>query len=646
MAVPFRTLLAGLLAAGIFAASLAVWRYSQPTLPPHRRLAAYVETAASVPVVFTSRSEPASLEAAAPEGAPYHWPGQRLWQAREGRLRILSLAGEVRELTWGRELPGGGTLIDVMSPTVSPDAQKIIFAGRKAPPDPGHFRLYEVDIAGGHLRQLTGLEGDEGCTAVPPLRYGPDGKKLPDAERRRVDYDDVDPVYLPDGRIVFASTRVPDLGVGHARRATHLWVMEADRSRKHPITANRNNDRWPFLMQSSYLVFSLWSRNTEVITSDAKEVARYAPGGEYQTAPTDYWLGGLIEPTGDRFGALVKVAEPVWRPRPLFNGQIVYMSADEEPPDTTTGDRLAEKSYRRRLRLVQAEPGLLTHVPSAVPSGESLPRQDAQAFRSAAPLVDATGREWSLATPSPLPPGNVLLAGAPLSPGAASPAAGAYGIYQVSDDWSSPGSLVYQKIFDDPELVDAEPVGVYPRDLQGEWRDIPASPGVNTARMKLADGSQYDGPAGSIVNPGLSIPQGKGIRGQQTDAGDEPIFDAPPPGTIQGVRIYGSYRDRFDDPEMPRIAGEWKLLKEFPLEKQGGINIWTPSGVPIVLAGINSQGEIARWATSAADSEGKRATFFALAGDHYSGTRAGMHHFCLGCHPGHSNPGIRGHGER
>src|SRR3954447_4915926 len=100
MAASVRWLLAAFLAVAVIGGWSALSWYRAPLIPPEPRLAAYVEQGASVSVVFTSRSEPASLEAAAPEGEVYQWPGQLLWQAREGRLRILEPSGQVRELSW------------------------------------------------------------------------------------------------------------------------------------------------------------------------------------------------------------------------------------------------------------------------------------------------------------------------------------------------------------------------------------------------------------------------------------------------------------------------------------------------------------------------------------------------------------------
>jgi hypothetical protein len=67
---------------------------------------------------------------------------------------------------------------------------------------------------------------------------------MSDTARKQLDYDDVDPVQLNDaeGRILFVSSRSPDLGRDHARRSTTLWLLRAD-GLKQPAGGNRNNDR-------------------------------------------------------------------------------------------------------------------------------------------------------------------------------------------------------------------------------------------------------------------------------------------------------------------------------------------------------------------------------------------------------------------
>src|SRR5262249_52828865 len=225
------------LVAGLAAAVLGgaiVYRATRPD-PGDPRLNAFVHSRPPVPVVFTSRTEPASLSAAAPEGEGFTYPGQRLWAAREGRLRLLTPAGTVHELTWGKTLPDGNTLIDVMSPSVSPDGKRILFAGRKGGDDAGRFRLYEIGVDGEGLRALTGGPEDEGCIHAPPMRWRTDGSLIPDADRRATDYDDVDPIELnfTDRRVVFASSRTPDLGRDHARRSTPLWALPPAGT-KHP----------------------------------------------------------------------------------------------------------------------------------------------------------------------------------------------------------------------------------------------------------------------------------------------------------------------------------------------------------------------------------------------------------------------------
>ena len=122
------------------------------------RLAKFVKTKPILPVVFTSRSEPLSLRAAAVigdysvDGIGTNGTGQPQWQAQEGRLRLLTSRGRVIELTWGKELPGGETIIDVMSPSISPNGNTVIFAGRSAKVDGGRFRIFTVNIDGSNLK--------------------------------------------------------------------------------------------------------------------------------------------------------------------------------------------------------------------------------------------------------------------------------------------------------------------------------------------------------------------------------------------------------------------------------------------------------------------------------------------------------------
>ena len=546
---------------------------------------------------------------------------------------MLTPSGNVHELTWGKPLPDGGTLIDVMSPSVSTDAAKIVFAGRRAD-DHGHFRLYEIGVDGGGLRALTGGADDAGCTAVPPMRYAADGRTiLSDEERRRVDYDDVDPVYADasNGLIAFASSRSPDLGRGHARRSTTLWLMHVNSGHKYPLTANRYNDRWPFLMTSNLLAFSLWSRNQEVINADETDILPIEPGMKCASAPADSWLGAFTQTAGGQFGALVKTRRPVWRPRPLFNGRIVFMTTDDDASFDHDAPSMPS------LRVISAEAGSLYNVPSARPAGHVLPaRRDPEPILSPAMVDSKSNVLTSFATPSPCPSHHVLLA--------AAPALGSYGIY-LSDheNWGTTDDSL-TLLFDDPDLVDAEPVAVYARQskLWPTKAALPTTTEEAPMEIPLADGTMYRGAGGTVFASSLSALLVNDLPGQKTDRGEGPIFAPPPKDSLHSIRIYASRRDRFDDPVQPRIVGKWELLVEAPVNADS-MGARLPAGVPTVLAGFTKEGKIVRWTTAPKDVSGRQATFYAFAGDHYSAVRTMGKHFCIGCHPGHSGMGRTDH---
>lgn len=604
---------------------IGIWYFSQNRFPAvSPELAKYAFGPAATPIVFTSRSSTASLRAAADPGETFHYPGQPLWQAEQGRLRMLLPNGQVSELTWQKPLPDGSTLIDVMSPSVSPDGQRIVFAGRKASPDPGHFRLYEIQVDGTGLRQLTGGPNDPGCSAVPPMRYAEDGQALlSDTERKQIDFDDVDPTYAPGGHIIFASSRTPDLGRDHARRSTTLWIMKEDGSDKKPLSANRNNDRWPWIAPNGYVIFSLWSRNREVIARDLKTIAPYSQDIETATLPTDAWLGAHVEPNGDFFGSVLKFQEPVWRPRGLDNGNYVFMTSS--PSDD-------EASFA--MTVAQAKAGSINNSPSSLAKESVLPATS-DSLLDFGPSRDANGNPLQMATPSSYPKHQIVLAAASgQADGSGSDAS--FGIYLADADWGSDPtaeSISLRMVFDDPQFVDSEPVAVTSRVIKYNYQSLEIGDGRQT--VQLANGETRDGPTAEVRNSAVSFPGNQDAPGQRATSSDTPIFNPVPKDLIKTIRVYGSHRDRFDSPDQPRVRGDFELLIETPVENDA-FTFRIPPGAPTVLAGFDSAGNVVSWQSNVENGSGEKATFYAFAGDHYSGARPGFQHFCTGCHTGHS----------
>ncbi|UCH54170.1 MAG: PD40 domain-containing protein, partial [Pseudomonadota bacterium] len=140
------------------------------------------------------------------------------------------------------ETQGAG---DVSDPEVSYDGTKILFTMRKSG-DPG-WRVREYDLTTRQIRTIA-------CDAAAPG-------------------DDVDPAYLPDGRIVFASNRQEKsrqqmatagetpfayLDEYERERVTALHVMNNDGSNCRQISFNQSHDRNPTVLRTGEVMYSRW----------------------------------------------------------------------------------------------------------------------------------------------------------------------------------------------------------------------------------------------------------------------------------------------------------------------------------------------------------------------------------------------------
>lgn len=108
---------------------------------------------------------------------------------------------------------------------VSWDGQRVVFA-RRGGEDPW-WHIYELEVSSGTLTQLT---------------RGP--------------YHDVQPAYLPDGRIVFSSSRIGMRDEYHGYPATGLTVMQRDGTGMDCIGFNLGRDNEPSIMPDGRIVFS------------------------------------------------------------------------------------------------------------------------------------------------------------------------------------------------------------------------------------------------------------------------------------------------------------------------------------------------------------------------------------------------------
>ena len=145
---------------------------------------------------------------------PWYHGGENLYV-----LSPVAPNGTVRNLT---KLTGGA----VQGPELSYDAKRIVFAMRKNVKTDG-FHIYEIGIDGSGLRQLT-----------------------------RGNCNDVDPCYLPDGRIVFCSDRAGYREYYHQERSRVIYVMDADGANVRQITFNPNQDYAPLVLRDGQVLYA------------------------------------------------------------------------------------------------------------------------------------------------------------------------------------------------------------------------------------------------------------------------------------------------------------------------------------------------------------------------------------------------------
>ncbi|MDO4574125.1 MAG: hypothetical protein Q4D98_02805 [Planctomycetia bacterium] len=133
----------------------------------------------------------------------------------------------------------------VRDPQLHYDGQKILFA--YLPAGKYHYSLYEIDIDGKNLRQLTGKGEDTQPAGQEDLtKYAPAG------------WDDFEPTYLPDGQIVFCSTRCKRYVQCWKTHVATLYKCNADGSNIRQLSANLEHDNTPWVLANGQIIYMRW----------------------------------------------------------------------------------------------------------------------------------------------------------------------------------------------------------------------------------------------------------------------------------------------------------------------------------------------------------------------------------------------------
>jgi hypothetical protein len=138
-----------------------------------------------------------------------------------GRLCRLNLRSGALRVLW--DDPKGS----VRDPQVHYDGTKILFSYR--PGDSDYFHLYEIGADGRGLR---------------PLTAGP--------------HDDIEPTYLPDGRIMFCSSRCNRWVNCWYSQVAVLYCCDADGRNIHPVSGNIEHDNTPWPLPDGRVIYLRW----------------------------------------------------------------------------------------------------------------------------------------------------------------------------------------------------------------------------------------------------------------------------------------------------------------------------------------------------------------------------------------------------
>ena len=462
------------------------------------------------------------------------------WRARPGGgLFVLEQPGwslACRDITGGRLAEG-----NVLEPRLSYDARQIVFSFVRPPgeslepgrlandQDRGFYHLFTVNADGTGLRQITG---------------GP--------------YDDLMPAWLPDGGIVFCSTRRRGYARCFGQQFSPRWHVytlhrvEADGSNLRTLSYHDTNEWFPTVSHSGLIVYARWDYiDRDAVTHQNLWATR--PDG---TNPQALWGNATPKP------------HCTFQAQPVPGSHKFLATASAHHSITAGSIVLVDPSVARD--------GLeaVTRITPSVPFPEAEGADVPEYYASPWPLSE----RYYLVAYSPRP----LV----WEPGANDPAA--LGLYVL--DWQGDRELLYR----DLDIGCESPCPLVPRPMPPVIPPASAATGdacPTTARVARTAAGRLETASGSI----------SGQPVESADTGElilvnvyEGLGDIRR-GQIRELRIVQIFPKTTHVANVPPIgmAGEENgraILGTVPVEGDGSARFRVPARRPLLFQALDDQG--------------------------------------------------------
>jgi len=512
------------------------------------------------PIVFVSRNPVLASEPHSDGAIPGFGPRFRTI-AVGGKLMLRTFKGSLRTLI------DSSLLYDVADPSVSWDGKVIVFSGVVHPDS--SWRIYRAKIDGSDFTQLTFTDRD--------LDLSQFGAAAPAFAK----YDDFDPCWLPDSRIVFASTRHPSMSSIDQILTSNLYVMNQDGSELHRITSERNGAEEPTIDPlTGRIVFARWWVNLDRPSNLTKDGLtrddRWALTDDF----ANIWHAMSVNPDGNllklyagfprtRFGT------QTYKPAVMSDGRLLSTFSPQTSLTPSSGGA-GVRWFKQGADFEHYAVGVNSHDslkqrPHAAPPYATDPVQLAENSILFSYSVD--GHEFGIYTST----------------------LGRKNIQKVVD---LPGTLELE-----PQLVRSQ---LIPPILEDEYPPIHSElpPTEDPQTYYINDAFRFD--CMNIFTNG---------------AVDEPMPDAPRIAAGAKIRFFLNFQR-----QNPRSPDPSILIKTSEVFDRGGVHEpGLPADVPLFEQVIDSGGKVLQ------TSSGR---FAHVAGMNYE--RIGGGTKCAGCHAGHS----------